>query len=298
MIVQVSNQSQKEVPAFTSSCKDADHGDELLTTNADEPITHKPKGTPKLATHPPANAKEGTPLSSATDNNRTNDCNPPSSDSNLQNAAPIVVEPIPDGGDLPTGNTLLSMFDSGNDTDSDEELIATDMAGEAIIASSSIEKGEVKAPRTGRDRTTSQLSPSPITTPSNAGQSKEEENTRRGVAQDTIDDVYGMYEEDGPIEYRQTDPEAEIAQPLITKKQVRTTSTPAIKADITKEDALPAKNAAPLAQLPGVKQSKASKVNQVIRFENKICRQIDTSIYIRNFRTYSLLSMKLLKQKM
>ena len=203
----------KRSAAFTSSCKGADHGDELLTTNADEPKTQKPEKTRNLARHPHANAKEGTPLSSATDNNRSNENNPPSSKSNLQNAAPIVVEPIPDGGNLPTGNTLLSMFESDNDTDSDEELIATDMAGEAIIASSSIEKGEVKAPRIGRDRTTSQLSPSPITTPS-AGQSKEEENTHRGVAQDTIDDVYGMYEEDGPIEYRQTDPEAEIAQPL------------------------------------------------------------------------------------
>ena len=224
----------KRSTAFTSSCKDADHGDELLTTNADAPITQKPKGTPNLTTHPPANAKEGTPLSSVTENTKTNDCNPPSSDSNLQNAAPIVVEPIPDGGNLPTGNTLLSMFDSDNDTDSDEELIATGMTGETRIASSSMEKGEVKAPRIGRDRTTSQLSPSPITTPNNAGKSKEEENTHRGVVQDTIDDVYGMYEEDGPIEYRQTDPEAEIAQPLITKKQVRTTSAPAIKADVTK----------------------------------------------------------------
>ena len=64
----------------------------------------------------------------------------------------IIIIDYYDGGNLPTGNTLLSMFESGNDTDSDEELIATDMAGEAIIASSSIEKGDDNAPGIGMDQ--------------------------------------------------------------------------------------------------------------------------------------------------
>ena len=71
---------------------------------------------------------------------------------------------------------------------------------------------------------------------------------------------------------------------LITKSKFGTTSAPAIKADITKEDALHAKNAAPLAQLPGVKQSKASKVNQVISLKIKI---LQTNRYEHIYKEFS-----------